>query len=128
MGFLRLLLSPFRGAAWLYVVLFLFFFAVGAVALLFGFELGDVDNWLDANGGWIGAIGTILFRLFCGFVLLMSAAIVAVCVLEGIGNLRRRWAGAKRASGEGESGCLGLGCGGLFAALVGYFAWFGTFY
>ena len=150
MGFLRFLLSPFRGAVWLYVVLFLFFFAVGAVALLCGFSLGDVDNWLDANGGWIETIGSLLFRLFCAFVLLMCAAIVAVCVYEGIDGIRRRrradatrarkksksrfWRrnhalppGAKPAREEGES-CLGLGCMAMAALLIGYFAWFGVFY
>ncbi len=132
MGFLRLLLSPFRGAVWLYVVLFLFFFAVGTLALLFGFSLEDVDNWIDANGGWIGAIGDILFRLFFAFVLLMSAAIALLCIYQGIDRIRRRGDRPTPAppppNTEKEPGCLGLGCGTLAAALVGYFAWFGVFY
>ncbi|MBX3562829.1 MAG: hypothetical protein KF780_13575 [Sphingomonas sp.] len=130
MGFLRLLLSPFRGAAWLYVVLFLFFFAVGAVALLFGFSLGDVDNWLDANGGWIEAIGDLLFRLFFAFVLLMSAAIALMCIYQGIDRVWRRGGRPTPAptNKKEEPGCLGLGCGTIAAALVGYFAWFGVFY
>ncbi len=131
MGFLRFLLSPFHGAVWLYVALFLFFFAVGALALLFGFSLGDVDNWLDANGGWIETIGTILFRLFCAFVLLMCAAVAVMCIYEGVDRIRRRGhalpPGAKPAREEGESS-LSLGCMGMAALLIGYFAWFGVFF
>ena len=128
MGLLRLLLSPFRGAVWLYVVLFLFFFAVGTVALLFGFGLGDVDNWIDANGGWIEAIGFILFRLFWAFVLLMCAAVAVMCVLEGVDRIRRRGEGPARADPENQLGGFGLGCSTIAAALIGYFAWFGVFY
>jgi vacuolar-type H+-ATPase subunit I/STV1 len=128
MRLLRLLLSPFGGAVWFYVVLFLFCFAVGAVALLFGFSLGDVDNWFEANGGWIGTIGSLLFRLFCAFVLLMCAAIAAVCILEAIHRIRRRGDMGVRSDEKGESSCLGLGCGGLAAAMIGYFASFGLFY
>lgn len=124
MGFLRFLLSPFRGAVWLYVVLFLFFFAVGTLALLFGFSLGDVDNWIDANGGWIETIGNILFRIVCALVLLGCATLVVMGIYARIAKLRPREATAPPQADEDAPGCIAIGV----AAIVGYFAWFGVFY
>ena len=49
------------GAWRLYVLLFLFFAAIGLVLVLLGFDLDRVDAWLDAQGGWLDALGTLVF-------------------------------------------------------------------
>lgn len=42
--------------------LVLLFTAIGGVLMLVGFDLDQVDLWLDAQGGWLDAVGSILFR------------------------------------------------------------------
>src|SRR5271163_3175129 len=50
------------GAGGLYGLLFMFFFAVGLVLVLFGFDLDKVDIWLDAHADWFEAAGTFLIK------------------------------------------------------------------
>ena len=96
------------GSAALYTFLFLILFLVGLVLVLLGFDLGDVDRWLDANGGWIEAIADFLFRAVC-------AGIILLCLFM-IG-----WAIFDRRNPERP----GLGCA-FLALIVAYFAWFGV--
>lgn len=91
----------------LLVFLFLILFPVGALLMLFGFNLDDVDRWLDAHGGVFDAVGTILFRAACALVML-------VCAIALLGALLDRK----------NPDRPGLGCA-LAALVVGYFAWFG---
>ena len=95
------------GGAALYTFLFVILFLVGLGLVLLGFSFGDVDNWLEAQGNWIEAVASLLFRAVCaGFMLL--------CLFM-IG-----WAIFGRRNPEKP----GLGC--AFFALIGaYFAWFG---
>ena len=101
-------LRPRSGSSALVLFLFLIFFLVGLVLLLFGFSLGDLDRWIDANAGSLDAIASLLFRALCGLILLF-------CVLT-VGAVLFDRKGADR-----------LGCGYAVGALViGYFAWFGV--
>lgn len=101
-------------ARWPFLALVAIFFVAGfvltMVGLVFGFDLGDVDRWLEARGGWLGALGDLLFRAVCGLVFLFCVAIV--------GTVFYAW----RSEPENR---LGMGCGVLAAALIGYFAWIG---
>jgi hypothetical protein len=100
-------LRPRSGASALVLFLFLIFALIGLVLILLGFDLGKADRWIDAQGGWLDAAGTFLFRIACGIVLL-------VCALMAFGFFFNR----------GNPERPGFGC--LLAALViGYFAWFG---
>ena len=134
-----------RGAACLYLWLFLFFFAVGAALMMLGFDLGEVDRGLDAQGGWLDAVGSLLFRAVCGVVLLICVLTVAGAVFErvrpgpGAGNGPRDLTApdpdlAERLGGPADAEPApepikppGLGCA-ILALIVGYFAWFGMVY
>lgn len=94
-------------ASALLVFLFLILFPVGALLMLLGFNLDDVDAWLDAHGGLFDAVGTVLFRAVCGLVLLL-------CAIAILGALFDRKNPEKP----------GIGCA-LAALIVGYFAWVG---
>jgi len=103
-------LRPRSGASALVLFLFLVFFLIGAVLMLLGFNLGDVDRWIDAQGGWLDALGSLLFRAVCGLVILL-------CVLALLGAIFDRKNPEKP----------GIGCV-LLALITGYFAWFGMVY
>jgi len=51
------------GAAQLYGFLYLLFFCVAIVLVLLGLDLEKVDLWLDRQGGWLDAVGTVLFDI-----------------------------------------------------------------
>jgi len=123
-GFIRALVSPlFRGAACLYVSLFLFFFLIAAVTLLLGYELGAVDRWLDSQSSWIGAVGDLLFRALCALILLGCAATIGIGLWERFSPASRQ---ARPAPGVDEKP---IGWGAMIAALViGYFIYFGVVY
>ena len=96
------------GSAALYTFLVILLFLVGLVFVLLGFDLGDVDRWLEANGGWIEAIADLLFRAVCAVILLVCLFMIGGAVFA-------------RKSPERP----GFGCA-FLALIVGYFAWFGV--
>ena len=96
------------GSAALYTFLVLVLFLVGLVLVLLGFDLGDVDRWLEANGGWIEAIADLLFRAVCAVILLICLFMIASAIF------------ARRSPDRPGFGCAFL------ALIVGYFAWFGV--
>ena len=106
-------LRPRSPASGLYLFLFLLIFIIGLVLVLLGIDLGEVDLWLEAHGGWLDAVGSALFRILCGLIL-------ATCALVIVGSACQRVVPSMR--GEDRIG-VGTMIG---AALVGYFAWFGV--
>ena len=106
-------LRPRSPASGLYLFLFLLFFIVGLALVLFGVDLERVDLWIEAQGGWLDALGSALFRLFCGLVL-------GICAIAIVGGLAQRIVPSMR--GEDRIG-IGMMIG---AAVIGYFAWFGV--
>ena len=101
-------LRPGSGASALVLFLFLIFFLVGLVLVLIGFDLADVDRWLEAQGGWIEAIGDLLFRAVCGGILLVCLFLIGGAIFD-----------------RGNKDRPGFGCA-FLAAVVAYFAWFGV--
>ena len=100
-------LRPRSGASALKLFLFIIFFIVGLILVALGFGLGDVDNWLDAQSGWITFVADWAFSALCGLILLFCLAYAGAALF-----------GRK----QGER----VPMGGLIAALViGYFAWIG---
>ena len=98
-------LRPRSRASALVLFLFLILFPVGLILVLLGFDLGDVDAWLERQSGWLDAAGTLLVRGLAGFVLLM-------CVLVALAALFDR-----KSPDRLHLGCLpGI-------AILGYFAW-----
>ena len=102
--------SPVSG---LYLFLFLLFFIIGLVLMLLGVNLGSLDRWLDSHAGSIDAVGSVLFRALCGFILLMCGVVV-------VGGVCQRVVPSMK--GEDRIG-IGMMIG---AVPVGYFAWFGV--
>lgn len=107
-------LRPRSGASALYLFLFLVFAIVALILLALGIDLDTADRWIDAQGGWLDALGTALFRLLCGVVLLCSAGVV-------LGGLWQAVFRRGKTKEEDRIGCLAIGV----AAVIGYFAWFG---
>lgn len=100
-------LRPRSGSSALVLFLFLIFFLVGLVLLLFGFSLGDLDRWIDANAGSIDAVASFLFSALCGLILLVCVLIVGMVLFDRKGADRLGWGYA------------------VGAVIVSYFAWFG---
>lgn len=45
------------------LMFFVMIFAImGVILVTLGFDLSDVDVWLDAQGGWLDLVGRVLFR------------------------------------------------------------------
>ncbi len=100
-------LRPRSGASALYLFLILFFFCIGLILVMLGFDLNDVDLWLEAHGGIFAAIGMLLFRLFWAVVLFFALFFVGYAVYD-LRNGKFR---------------IGMALSGL---IIGYFAWFGV--
>lgn len=52
------------------------FAIVGTILVTLGFDLDQVDRWLDAQVGWMNIAGILLIRLLLGFILLLCGAVV----------------------------------------------------
>jgi hypothetical protein len=120
-------LRPGSGASTLVVFLFLIFFLIGLILVLLGFDLGDVDRWIDARSGWLDAIGTILFRIVCGLVMLVCLAMFWIWFVERWVRFRDHGKDLKPARrSDPEEYRPGCGCL-IMAAIVGYLGFIGAF-
>ena len=104
-GLWRFLLGFGAVAPWLLLSFLLF--AVGLILVLLGFDLDDVDRWIEAQGGWLDAVFSFLFRAASGLMMLICAVTVGSAIFD-------------RKNPERP----GVGCA-LLALVVSYFAWFG---
>ena len=100
-------LAPRSGASALYLFLFLIFFLIGLVLMLLGIGLGDVDIWLEAQAGWLDAVGSFAFRAISGLVILLCLFMIGSAIFA-----------------RNDPERPGIGCA-LLAIVVAYFAWFG---
>lgn len=74
--------SPLAGGL---LFLVLLFFVIGVIltvlGAVFGFTLGDVDAWLDAQGGWMRVAGAFLIQKVLMAVVLLVCLSIAVVLL-----------------------------------------------
>ena len=109
-------LRPGSGASALYLFLFLVFALAALVLLALGFDLDAVDHWLERQGGWLDALGTIAFKALLALVLLACLALGGVAIR----GIRRRLLGRRPRPAQDEDT---PGWGSLILAIViGYFA------
>ena len=101
-------LRPGSHASGLFIFLFLIFFLIGLVLVLLGFDLVEIDNWIETQSGWLDAVGTILFRIVCGLVVLLAGFTVWGAIFN-----------------RKDPNRPGFGCA-IGAIIIGYFAWFGV--
>jgi len=52
------------------------FFIIGLLLVMLGFDLDRVDQWLDAQGGWLDLVGKLLLRALLAFILLLCGATI----------------------------------------------------
>jgi len=71
--------SPLAGGL---MFLFLLFFVIGVVLVTLGFDLGQVDAWLEGQYGWMDFVGKIALRIWLGFMLLACVALVWSLLFE----------------------------------------------
>ncbi len=121
------------GAAVLYTFLWLVFLVVAIVLVVLGFDLEAVDRWLNAHSGWFELIGDVVWRIFCGLVVLMCGLAIYTLGLEMIDprqaededepKPRRKKAGVEEAPRRKiVSRSLGI----LVLLGIGWFAWGGV--
>lgn len=126
-------LRPNSLASAAYLFLFAMLFLIGLVLVLLGFDLADVDRWLDRHSGWWELIGTIMLKIFW-------AALLAGClVIAGMGIGERlyrlfRWVrpgppmvAPGRAGARPKDVIVGWGFI-VTSVVIGYFAVFGLIY
>lgn len=104
------------GASALYLFLFLIFFVIGALLMLSGFDLDDVDGWVDRQIWWMDWVASRAFNVLGGLIMLL-------CLFVLLGGLWQRLFGGDRPAKRQEDQRLGWGCI-LAAPVIGYFAWF----
>lgn len=69
--------SNLAGALMFLVMLFSL---IGLILVMLGFDLNEVDLWLEAQGGWLDFVGRILFRGLVWFIFLLCTAVCIVLV------------------------------------------------
>ncbi|MGN6818918.1 MAG: hypothetical protein ACTHJR_09615 [Sphingomonas sp.] len=122
------------GAAALYTFLWLVFLVVAIVLVVLGFDLEAVDRWLGAHTNWFELIGDILWRAFCGLIVLLSGLAIYTLGQEMIdpkaaeddeeegGATRRHKAGVEKVP---KRKIVSRSFGILAFLAVGYLAWVG---
>jgi hypothetical protein len=115
-------LRPGSGAATLWTFLFLVFLLVGLVLLALGFDLDEVDRWIDRRVDWFDLAGTILFKGLLAAVLLFCVLLGGFALYARIDVMLcglRRLAGSRRPAAPDDA----PGWGSLLVSVViGYFA------
>lgn len=69
--------SPLAGCLMFAVSVFT---VIAIVLVLLGFDLGEVDLWLEAQGGWLDFVGRIAFRIGVWLLFLFSVLCAVVVV------------------------------------------------
>jgi len=122
-----------RRGGLLYLFLIVAFFAIGLVLVLLGFDLETIDLWLEDRASLFDSVGSTLFRVLWG-------AVLVICVFTVVGGLWQRFVAPRSRMGDAADMVVeahavnevsaeddkpaGWGCM-IVAVIVGYFAWFG---
>ena len=102
------------------LALYLFFLIAGGLLVILGFDLDQVDLWLDRHSDLFETIGSLLLRLIFGCVLI---GCLAYAITLGQ-RLSARISG--KASPREAGSYPGIGCSFLLVLALGYLALFGV--
>lgn len=108
-------LRPGSRASALMLFFFLIFLPIGLVLVLLGFDLGDVDSWIDRQAGWLDLVGTLAFKG-------LGALILLLCLFGLFGGLWQQESGMDRPDAGEEDQRVGWGCM-LLLPIPAYFGW-----
>lgn len=53
---------------------------VAIILVMLGFDLGEVDLWLEAQGGWLDFVGRVVFRI-CVWLLFLFSVLCCVVIV-----------------------------------------------
>lgn len=56
------------------------FTIIAIILVLLGFDLGEVDLWLEAQGGWLDFVGRVAFRI-CVWLLFLFSVLCCVVIV-----------------------------------------------
>jgi hypothetical protein len=120
-------LRPNSLASAMYLFLYSMLFIIGLILVLLGFDLAEVDRWLDGHSGWFELFGTIVLKAFWAVMLLTCVIMVGAAMhgrLRALARLLRREPKVVAAGrGRTTAGGDGLGWGSILVGLIlGYFA------
>ena len=130
-----------RGPAVIYTFLFLIFVVIGLILVALGFDLQQVDVWLNAHSSWFLLIGDILWRGGCALVLLIcllgfSSLVKGLSTTppspppqpapssKDVGSRRKRPVPPDEPKRNIAGKLLGI----LTCVVIGYFAFIGVFW
>lgn len=124
-------LRPHSLASAAYLFMYVMLVLIGLALVLLGFNLADVDRWLDQNTYWWELLGTIVLKLFWGALLAGCLLILGLGLGERAYRLFRWFRPGKpvAAGGRTRAGAKDriVGWGFIVTAIVvGYFAFLGV--
>ena len=118
------------GASVLYSFLVFFFLVVAVVLVLLGFDLEQVDLWLDRNADTFNLIGTIIWKIMLAGIMAICALVIVAPFLDGKAKpdgLAGADAKLQRETEAEKESWFSIGCATLVALTIGYFCYVGIF-
>lgn len=119
--------NSLASAAYLFLIVMLC--GIGLILVLMGFDLADVDRWLDRRTGWWELIGSLALKLVWGALLAGCLLVAGLGVYERLRRLAS-WVrpGTRAVAGiAAKQGMVGWGFL-VTAVILGYFSVFGLIY
>ncbi|BCW88233.1 hypothetical protein sos41_13710 [Alphaproteobacteria bacterium SO-S41] len=118
------------GASVFYSFLFFFFLVVAVVLVLLGFDLEQVDAWLDRNADTFDLIGTTIWKTMLAGIMALCALVIAAPFIDrkpkddAPQNLNAK---ERRKDEAQKQSWFSIGCATLVALAIGYVCYVGIF-
>ena len=119
------------GGSVFYSFLVFFFIVVAVVLVLLGFDLEQVDAWLDRNADTFDLIGTIIWKIMLAGIMALCALVVVAPFIDGKSkddDVPQHSTANRRREGEAQTqSWFSIGCATLVALAIGYVCYVGIF-